>query len=198
VNRFVSESADADIRETGKSMPSKRIIRKATIQDAPKILDIYSHYVQNTIITFEIVVPTLLEMEQRIIECLASFDWLVCEMDDTVVGYAYYSTFRERKAYGFSCETTVYVHKDFTGKGIGGGLYRKLLDNLNRTRMAVAIGAIALPNAASVRLHEKMGYKNVGILKNVGRKFNTWIDVGYWELELKNPADYAPEPGMEV
>jgi L-amino acid N-acyltransferase YncA len=176
-----------------RKMIADGMVRTAGIGDAAAILDIYSHYVENTTITFEIVPPALKEMEKRIGDGIKLSNWLVYELDKKVVGYAYYSKFRERKAYDFSCETTVYVHKNYVGKGIGSGLYKKLIENLRQTQMAVAIGAIALPNQASVKLHEKMGFKNAGILKNVGRKFNTWIDVGYWALELKNLTEYRPE-----
>lgn len=168
------------------------MIRTVRIEDAPGILDIYSHYVENTIISFETVTPDLKEMERRILEALESFDWIVYEMDGCVAGYACYTKFRERKAYDYSCETTVYVHKDVTGKGIGSDLYNQLIMRLKKTSKAVAIGRIALPNEASVKLHEKLGFRNVGILKNVGRKFNKWIDVGYWEIELKDIPEYNP------
>lgn len=174
-------------------MIPKGLIRKVKIEDAKMISDIYSYYVDHTTITFEIVPPNLFEMERRIADTITSFDWLVYELDKKIIGFAYYTKFKERKAYDFSCETTVYVHNQFTGQGIGSGLYRQLIDRLNQTQFAVAIGGIALPNKASIKLHEKMGFKNVGILKNVGRKFNTWIDVDYWELELKNISEYEPE-----
>lgn len=174
-------------------MAPTKSIRTATIEDAPVILDIYAYYVENTTISFEITAPDIKEMERRIGETLRSFDWIVGEMDGKVVGYAYYSKFRERKAYDFTCETTVYVQNDMTGKGIGSVLYSQLISRLKKSPLTVAIGGIALPNEASVRLHEKLGFKNAGILKNVGRKFNSWIDVGYWELELRNCSEYIPD-----
>lgn len=169
------------------------LIRTAEIEDVPMILDIYSYYVENTTITFEIKPPDIEEMKRRLIETVKTFDWIIYELNETIAGYAYYTKFRERKAYDYSCETTVYVHKDLTGKGIGSALYGQLINRLEKTSKAVAIGGISLPNDASVRLHEKLGFKNIGILKNVGRKFNKWIDVGYWELELKNNNEYNPE-----
>jgi L-amino acid N-acyltransferase YncA len=174
-------------------MLKNELIRTVKIKDVPMILDIYSYYVENTIITFEITPPDIDEMKRRVMETVKAFDWIIYELNGTTVGYAYYTKFRERKAYDYSCETTVYVHKDFVGKGIGSTLYGELINRLKKTSKAVAIGGISLPNEASVRLHEKMGFKNVGILKNIGRKFNKWISVGYWELELIKNDEYIPE-----
>ena len=179
-------------------MAKNELIRTVEIEDVPVILDIYSYYVENTAITFEITPPDREEMKRRVIETVKNFDWIVYELNETIAGYAYYTKFRERKAYDYACETTVYVHKGFVGKGIGSALYRQLIDRLKKTSKAVAIGGISLPNEASVRLHEKSGFKSVGILRNVGRKFNRWIDVGYWELELKNNDEYNPEAGSRT
>jgi L-amino acid N-acyltransferase YncA len=169
------------------------LIRSARIEDAPSILSIYSHYVEKTAVTFELIPPELTEIEKRISECLKCHAWIVCELENKIVGYTYYSKFKERKAYDYSCETTVYVHPHFVHKGIGSLLYKKLILQMGKSKMAIAIGAIALPNDASVKLHEKFGFKNIGVLKNVGRKFQKWIDVGYWELELKKMPEYNPE-----
>lgn len=174
-------------------MTKDGLIRTARIEDVPMILEIYSYYVVNTIITFEIVPPDMEEMKRRIVENVKKFDWIVYEANKKVIGYAYYTKFRDRKAYDYSCETTVYVDKEFLGKGIGSALYKHLIGRLKNTSKAIAIAGISLPNKASVGLHEKMGFKNAGILKNVGRKFNKWIDLGYWELELKNCAEYNPD-----
>lgn len=174
-------------------MPKTELIRTVEIKDVPMILDIYSYYVANTTITFEITPPGIEEMKRRVAETVKTFDWIIYELNEKVVGYAYYTKFKERKAYDYSCETTVYVHKDFVGNGIGSALYGQLITRLENTSKAVAIGGIALPNDASIRLHEKLGFRNVGILKNIGRKFNKWLDVGYWELELKNNDNYIPE-----
>ena len=179
--------------DENNTMRQSEWIRTANDEDVPVILDIYSYYVENIAITFEMIPPSPEEMKRRVSENVQSFDWIVYITNGRVVGYAYYTKFRERKAYDYSCETTVYVHKDFTKRGIGSSLYKELINRLKNTSKAVAIGGISLPNEASVRPHEKMGFKKVGILRNVGRKFNRWIDVGYWELELKNCAGYCPE-----
>lgn len=133
-------------------------------------------------------------MELRITNCKdSSFEWVVYEKDNLVIGYAYYNTFKERKAYDYTCETTIYLHRDYVHSGIGTALYGHLLENLKNSSMAVAIGCIALPNEASVGLHEKLGFKQCGIFKNVGRKFNSWIDIGYWSIDLKEMPAYKPE-----
>ncbi len=169
------------------------MIRTAKIEDAGAMLEIYTHYVEHTAATFEITPPCLNEMERRIDECVTSADWIVCEENGAPVGYAYYGPFRSRKAYDYTCETTVYVHRERTGRGIGRALYGELIGRLRRTPMAVAVGCISLPNVASVVLHERMGFRHAGVLRNVGRKFNRWIDVGYWELELKSLPEYDPD-----
>ncbi|NLD92635.1 MAG: N-acetyltransferase [Fibrobacter sp.] len=119
-------------------MATIELIRTAEIEDIAMILDIYSYYVNNTTITFEIIPPAVEEMNRRVMETVKNSDWIVYEYNKAIVGYAYYSKFRERKAYDYSCETTIYVHKDFTGKGIGSALYGQLISNLKKTSKAVA------------------------------------------------------------
>jgi len=173
-------------------MVKEDLIRLAKSEDAAGILEIYSYYVNNTVVTFEMVPPDLKEMERRISEYSNSYYWIVYEEEGKILGYSYYSRHRERKAYYYTCETTVYVHHEHLNKGIGHILYKKLIENLQQSRMAVAIAVIALPNEGSVRLHEKFGFKKAGILHCVGRKFNKWIDTGFWELELKDFSAYEP------
>ncbi len=100
-------------------------------------------------------------------------------------GYAYASEWKSRCAYRYSVETTVYLHPDARGKGIGTLLYQELIRKLSKLELHAAIGGIALPNDASVALHEKIGFKKAAHFKQVGYKFNKWVDVGYWELILK-------------
>ncbi|HEX8606942.1 MAG TPA: GNAT family N-acetyltransferase [Pseudoduganella sp.] len=112
--------------------------------------------------------------------------WLVLETAGGVVaGYAYATRWRVRHAYRFSVETTVYLAHDSTGKGYGTALYTALLQRLREAGCHLAIGGIALPNEASVALHERLGYRKVAHFGEVGRKFDRWIDVGYWELKLQ-------------
>jgi L-amino acid N-acyltransferase YncA len=160
------------------------MIRPATTDDAAQICDIYNHYVMQTTITFEerLVVPD--DMTQRMTEVLETLPWLVCEEDGKVRGFAYANKWKGRCAYRYSAESTVYLDPIATGKGVGSQLYQVLLADLCQRGMHTVIGGIALPNEASVALHENLGFQKVAHFKEVGRKFETWIDVGYWQLTL--------------
>jgi len=158
------------------------MIRKAETVDAKTICGIYNHYVENTIITFEEQPVTVADMANRIREVTASFPWLVFERNREVVGFAYASRWKSRCAYRYSVESTVYLAPEVTGHGIGRQLYRELILALCDRAIHSVIGGIALPNPASIALHEKLGFEKVAHFTEVGRKFDQWIDVGYWEL----------------
>jgi phosphinothricin acetyltransferase len=167
------------------------VIRAATPGDAGDIARIYNHYILETIITFEEETITTADITARIGEVeKASLPWLVAVEADRVVGYAYASRWKSRCAYRHSAETTVYVDSAVTGRGHGGRLYRQLLDELAARGAHTAIGGIALPNAASVALHERLGFTRVAQFREVGFKFNRWIDVAYWQ-RLLSPAHRA-------
>lgn len=161
-------------------------VRDATLDDAPRLAEIYDHYVRETIITFEIdPVPTEV-MGARVARVQeAGMPWLVVEADAVVQGFAYAAPFRDRAAYAHTVETTVYLAHDAVRAGYGGGVYRALLERLNGTGLHAAVSVIALPNEASVALHERLGFTHAGTLTEVGRKFDRWIDVGYWQLDLE-------------
>lgn len=160
-------------------------IRDCTTFDATPICAIYNHYVDQTTVTFEEAPVPDGEMARRITEVTSQFPWLVWEHDGAVVGYAYAAPWKSRSAYRYSVETTVYLHPDATGRGIGTALYRALVDRLRIQGMHSAVGGIALPNPASVALHEKLGFMGIGRFRQIGLKFGQWIDVGYWELILR-------------
>lgn len=160
------------------------MIRPATSADAAAIAAIYNHYVATTSITFEEAAVTHAEMASRIDTVSAQLPWYVCERDGAVIGYAYATPWRVRSAYRFSVETTVYVAPGHAREGIGAQLYGAVIDALRVKQIKVVIGGIAQPNPASVALHEKLGFEKVAHFKNVGRKFEQWVDVGYWELQL--------------
>ncbi|MGK5040851.1 arsinothricin resistance N-acetyltransferase ArsN1 family B [Janthinobacterium sp. GB1R12] len=160
------------------------MIRSATISDAAMIAAIYNHYVGSTTITFEEQAVDVDEMAQRISSVGAQLPWFAFERDGQVLGYAYATPWRVRSAYRFSVESTVYVARDCVGQGIGRQLYAALIDELRRRQLQVVIGGIAQPNDASVALHELLGFEKVAMFKRVGRKFDQWIDVGYWELQI--------------
>lgn len=161
------------------------VIRTATASDAGSIARIYNLYVLNTAITFEEQAVSAQEMAGRIAEVdSAGLPWLVAEQDGNVIGYAYASKWKVRFAYRFSVEITVYLDPDFVGKEYGTSLYEHLFASLRERGMHVVIGVIALPNPASVALHEKFGLKKVAHFSEVGFKFGKWIDVGYWQITL--------------
>jgi phosphinothricin acetyltransferase len=162
-----------------------RVIRNAVAKDAASIARIYNHYVLNSTITFEEDAVTAKEMAGRILEIQSvPLPWLVAEVDGQVVAYAYASKWKGRCAYRYSVESTVYVDPGSVGNKLGSKLYEQLFTRLRALGMHVAIGGIALPNDASVALHEKFGMVKVAQFGEVGFKFGKWIDVGYWQVKL--------------
>lgn len=160
------------------------MIRACLPSDASRICEIYNHYVMATVITFEEVPVTEPEMAQRITSVGASLPWLVWEQNGVIAGYAYASPWKQRSAYRFSVESSVYLCPDFVHQGIGTELYEALIADLRRHDVHCVVGGIALPNPASVGLHEKLGFAKIGQFREVGLKFRQWVDVGYWELLL--------------
>jgi L-amino acid N-acyltransferase YncA len=161
------------------------MIRTAIASDAHALADIYNNYILETIVTFEEQPVSPTDIAERIAEvATVPLPWLVYEHEGAIVGYAYASKWKGRCAYRFSVETTVYLAPGSIGKGIGTALYQALLMHLKGLGLHVAIGGIALPNAASVALHEKLGFSKVAQFSEVGFKFGRWIDVGYWQLTL--------------
>lgn len=160
-------------------------IRPATPGDADAIARIYNHYVADTCVTFETDPVSGTEMAQRIADTMAmTLPWLAAEADGAVVGYAYASKWKGRCAYRYSVETTVYLDPACTGRGFGPRLYAVLVEAVKALGMHAAIGGIALPNAPSVALHERLGFRKVGHFEQVGFKQDRWVDVGYWQRLL--------------
>lgn len=170
-------AAESRIRRTGR-------LRDGVARDATDVCSIYNHYVERTIATFELIAVPAEEMARRIVNVSGQLPWLVWEQDGMVLGYAYATLWKSRAAYAHSVETTVYLAPDPTGRGIGTVLYRSLLDRLRSLGVHCAVGAIALPNAPSVALHEKLGFAKIGQFHQIGFKFGEWIDVGYWQIKL--------------
>ena len=161
------------------------VMRPAVAGDSTSIAEIYNHYVATTVITFEEEPVTAMEMARRIEGAgSAALPWLVAEREGKVAGYAYASPWKARSAYRFSAEVTVYVHPGSARLGIGRRLYEQLLAALEARGIHSAFGLIALPNEASVALHERLGFVKVAHLREVGLKFGRWIDVGYWQRIL--------------
>jgi phosphinothricin acetyltransferase len=182
-------------------MPQPRTnIRVATAADAADIVAIYAPNVTDAIVSFELEVPTLDAMRGRIAETLLTHPWLVWEEDGKVVGYAYAGKHRERLAYQWSADVSCYVHPGARGRGVGKALYRELLRVLLGQGFVNAYAGIALPNDASVRLHESVGFEFLGVYRGVGFKQGEWRDVGWWHCRLgdapANPKPPRPFAGL--
>lgn len=160
------------------------MIRDVSVNDSQKVVEIYNYYIKNTSITFEEVPLTNEDMKERIMSRNLKLPWIVYEENNEILGYAYATEWKLRSAYKFSVESTIYLKYDVLGKGLGTKLYKELLNRVESENIHVVIGGIALPNKQSVALHEKLGFVKVAQFKEVGYKFDKWIDVGYWELIL--------------
>ena len=164
------------------------MIRAVTECDAAQLCDIYNYYALHTTITFEVEAVSAgvmtLRIQESVKDGLRGLSWLVWEEDERVLGFCYASNWKARSAYRHSVESTVYVHPDYLRRGIGLRLYEALLAELRLRGIHAVIGGIALPNAASIGLHERLGFEKVAHFREVGRKFDRWIDVGYWQLCL--------------
>jgi L-amino acid N-acyltransferase YncA len=159
-------------------------LREALPADAPAIAAIYNHYVAGTVISMENDPVGADEMASRIAGIQdAGLPWLVLVDEGRLCGYAYASKWRARPGYRHAVESSVYIDAALRGQGHGLRLYRALLERLEG-RFHTVIGGIALPNAASIRLHERMGFRQVACFHEVGHKFGNWVDVGYWQLNL--------------
>jgi len=160
------------------------MIRSATLSDAQALAEIYNPYVRDTTITFEAEPVTAAEMAGRIAKVTEAYPWLVWDEGGQILGYAYSSVWRARAAYRYSTETAIYLSMERRGQGVGTSLYQALLDELRQRGFHSVLGCLALPNEPSVRLHEKLGFQKVGHMREAGRKFDAWVDVGFWELLL--------------
>jgi L-amino acid N-acyltransferase YncA len=169
-------------------------LRLATVPDAASVQAIYAPYVENTAVSFEIEVPSVAEMAGRIADVLPEHPWLVAEHDGVMTGYAYAHPLGTRAAFRWSVETTVYVREDWRGRGVGSALYAALLELLRHQGYHRALAAIALPNSASVGLHERFGYRANGVQPRVGWKHGAWHDLGWWQVDLVPGADDPLEP----
>ena len=160
-------------------------IRDAVLADADAIARIYNHYVLQTVVSFEEEPVTVVDMAARIEEVASvALPWLVAEQAGQLIGYAYATKWKGRSAYRYSVETSVYLLPGYIGRGLGTALYQRLIDRLKGRGLHVAIGGIALPNDASVALHEKLGFRKVAQFPEVGFKLGRRVDVGYWHLTL--------------
>jgi phosphinothricin acetyltransferase len=161
-------------------------IRLATADDLPGILVISNWAAANTAANFAVEPETLEAWRRDFHDTHEMFPWLAAFDGDALVGFAKASPWKGRCAYNWTAETTVYVHPGHHGHGVGTGLYRALISVLAAQGYRTLLGGITVPNPASVRLHEALGFRQVARLEQVGWKFDRWHDVGYWELRLRD------------
>ena len=154
------------------------------------MLDIYAPLVTESIATFEVRAPEQSQFARRLID---SHVWLVHEADGIVAGYAYAGKLNKREAYRWSAEVSVYVHPDLRGGGVGRSLLEELLEQLTGMGFVNAFAGVALPNDASVKLFESLGFERIALQKEVGYKLGRWIDVGWWQKQLRARTDPPPE-----
>jgi phosphinothricin acetyltransferase len=160
------------------------MIRPVNAGDARAITEIYNYYIEHTVITFEEVPVSPGEMEKRIRNITAEYPWFVWDEAGTVLGYAYIHEWKERSAFRFSAEDSVYLKTGQDRRGLGGKLMAALLDGVKKTAIHGIVAGITLPNERSIALHEKWGFNRIACFKEIGYKFDRWLDVGYWELLL--------------
>ncbi len=166
-------------------------------RDAAACAALYAPYVRDGAVSFEETAPDAEEVAARIARIAATHPWLVCERDEQIVGFAYGAPHRERAAYRWAADVSVYVDPAWQRRGVGRALYAALLARLRAQRLHAACAGITLPNAASVSLHESLGFELVGIYRGIGWKAGAWRDVGWWQLRLHPPDDGdgpPPEP----
>lgn len=169
-------------------------IRMAREADAAAIAAIYAPFVRDSAVSFEMEPPTSDEMAERVRKTLAIAPWLVHEDEGGIGGYAYAGQWRARAAYQWTSEVSVYVDGRAHGRGVGTALYRVLLDLVRAQGYRMALGGVTLPNAASVALHERLGFERVATYRAVGFKFGAWHDVGWWQLDLGDLGTNPPPP----
>jgi phosphinothricin acetyltransferase len=169
-------------------------IRLATSADASAINAIYRPFVTGSAVSFELEPPTDAAMAGRMAETLKRFPWLVAEDAAGIAGYAYGARHRDRAAYQWSVETSVYVHPERRRTGVARALYGELFARLETQGYFTAFAGISLPNAASVGLHVALGFEPVGVYRRAGFKFGAWHDVGWWQKPLRNYTVPAAAP----
>jgi L-amino acid N-acyltransferase YncA len=162
-------------------------------RDAAACARIYEPHVTGSPTSFEERLPSSEDFAARIERNAATHPWLVAEKDGEVIGYAYACRHRERPAYRWAVDVSVYVAGGHRGRGVGRRLYEALLERLRHQRFRVACAGITLPNEESVALHERLGFVSVGVFRGIGWKAGSWRDVGWWQLDLAPPMGEVPD-----
>lgn len=171
--------------------------RSATVDDSNAILDIYTPFIANTTVTFEIEVPTHDDFRHRVESLVSNFPYIVAEDDGKIIAYAYAHAYRERAAYRFDCELSVYVSPLSQRRGIGKRLYDILIAALKEMNYHTAYAVVALPNENSQIFHDKYGFVLEGYSRNTGYKFDRWLDTATYSYNLL-PYDQNPKPTLCV
>lgn len=178
-------------------MTNSAKIRFAAPKDASGILSVYAPFIKDTAVSFETVVPTIAEFEKRIETISESFPYLVCENDGNIVGYAYASAHRERAAYQWSVDLSIYIDPAYHRKRVATALYTALLALLKQQGYHAAFAGITVPNSASESFHKAFGFREVGIFENVGYKLGQWRDVKWMQLDLCEDKS-APDTPLSI
>jgi phosphinothricin acetyltransferase len=171
-------------------------IRAARQADCKEMLEIYAPFVETTAVTFELETPDLLSFEARFRQVSAKYPWLVYTENEIVLGYAYAASYRERKAYQWSVETSVYLSPNTRGKGIARMLYSNLMQKLSDLGYFTAYAIITLPNEASCRFHEKFGFENLAIFPEAGYKLGGWHNVRWMRYKIRETSANPAEPAL--
>ncbi|MFZ2967027.1 MAG: N-acetyltransferase family protein [Leuconostoc falkenbergense] len=162
-------------------------IRTATEEDANQLIDIYRPYIENNTTSFEYKVPSLDEFKQRISDIAIKYPYIVMVDGTKILGYAYAHEYKERDAYQWTVEVSIYLPKNAQGKGIGSKLYNSLEEYLRRQHVVNIMACITGSNKISIAFHEHLGYETVGIFKKVGFKNNQWLDICWLEKQISSP-----------
>jgi L-amino acid N-acyltransferase YncA len=176
------------------TLDSVHIRHADPVADAAACVEIYTPFVTESAVSFDIVPPTVEEFSAKIAHLSETHAFLVADDDGAVAGYAYSAAYRERAAYRWSAEVSVYVHPDHRGEGIGRKLYDVLLELMRRQGMQMAIAGITQPNPASMALHHRCGFRTVGVFERIGYKAGEWRDVAFLALDLVPDADLSAVP----
>lgn len=171
-------------------------MRFATVKDCSQLLRIYSQYI-DTPITFECILPIEIEFAKRIKNIIDTYPYIVCEESGYIIGYAYAHRQKEREAYQWNAELSIYIDKDFTSIGLGKKMYNALIDILKLQGIKTVYGGVALPNEKSERLHKSLGFNQLGTYHNTGYKCKKWHDVTLFEKQIA-PYDEEPKPILSI
>ena len=166
-------------------------IRDAQLEDAARLVEIYSHYVLDTAVSFEYAVPSVEEFAERIKNIKTKFPYLVCEKDEKIIGYVYASSYSSRAAYDWTVSTSIYVDKDYRRNGAGALLYKELEKRLKEKGIVNLLAGVAFCENEdeylthdSQKFHLKMGYSEVAHMKGVGKKFERWYDIKWFQKKI--------------